>query len=102
MTEAMRDYLSMGGYAPFIWPAYGVAAVILVAFAVDSWRRVHQATAALRRLEADAVLQARPAKSRSPRNELAGNGPAGNKTAGQAVPDQQASGQRTPDQQVGS
>ena len=102
MTEAMRDYLSMGGYAPFIWPAYGVAAVILIAFAVDSWRRVHQATTALRRLEAEAVLQARPAKSRSIENGSTGNGSAGNGSAGNKTASQAVSGQQTPDQQVGS
>lgn len=90
MSAALQDYLLMGGYAPFIWPAYGVAALVLIAFAIDSWRRVHQATTALRRLEAEAALLARPA----------GNKPAGNKPAGPAVsgqPDRQK-----PDQQVGS
>jgi heme exporter protein D len=90
MNQALQDYLAMGGYAPFIWPAYGVAALVLIAFAIDSWRRVHQATTALRRLEAEAALLARPA----------GNKAAGNKTAGPAVsgqPDRQK-----PDQQVGS
>lgn len=54
----MHDYLLMGGYAGFIWPAYGVAALVLVAFALDSWRRAHQATMALRRLESEVAAQA--------------------------------------------
>jgi heme exporter protein D len=58
--QAMTDYLNMGGYAAFIWPAYGAAALILIIFAVDSWRRVRQAEQALRRLEAEAT---RPAGS---------------------------------------
>ncbi|MET1026511.1 MAG: heme exporter protein CcmD [Dongiaceae bacterium] len=41
----------MGGYAAFIWPAYAVAALVLIAFAIDSWRRVKRAAAALRQLE---------------------------------------------------
>lgn len=51
--QAIGDYLTMGGYAAYIWPAYGVAAVVLIAFAVDSWRRVRRAEAALRRLDAE-------------------------------------------------
>ncbi|HWT97706.1 MAG TPA: heme exporter protein CcmD [Terriglobales bacterium] len=85
----------MGGYAPFIWPAYGVAALVLIAFAIDSWRRVHQATTALRRLEAEAALLARPA----------GNKTAGNKTTGPVVsaqPGRQETDRQKPDQQVGS
>lgn len=82
MTQAMHDYLLMGGYAGFIWPAYGVAALVLIAFAFDSWRRVHQATTALRRLE----------------SEVAARG--GNKTRPHTVPGKpdQASNQPTPNQ----
>jgi heme exporter protein D len=29
MTDALRDFLAMGGYAPFVWPAYAAAAVVL-------------------------------------------------------------------------
>jgi len=50
--QALSDYLAMGGYAAFVWPAYGAAAVVLIAFAIDSWWRVKRAEAALRRLEA--------------------------------------------------
>jgi heme exporter protein D len=53
MMQAISDYLTMGGYAAFIWPAYGVAALVLIAFAIDSWLRVKRAEAALRRLEAE-------------------------------------------------
>lgn len=50
--QSLSDYLAMGGYAAFVWPAYGAAAAVLIAFAIDSWRRVKHAEAALRRLEA--------------------------------------------------
>jgi heme exporter protein D len=50
--QSLNDYLTMGGYAAYVWPAYGVAALVLIAFAVDSWLRVKRAQAALRRLEA--------------------------------------------------
>ena len=95
MSAALQDYLLMGGYAPFIWPAYGVAALVLIAFAIDSWRRVHQATTALRRLEAEAALLARPAGHKTAGNKTTGNKPAGPAVSGQ--PDRQK-----PDQQVGS
>jgi heme exporter protein D len=52
--QELSNYLTMGGYAAFIWPAYGAAALILIAFAVDSWLRVKRAAAALRQLEAAA------------------------------------------------
>lgn len=51
--QEINHYVAMGGYAAFIWPAYGVAALVLIAFAIDSWRRVKRAAAALRRLEAE-------------------------------------------------
>jgi heme exporter protein D len=50
--EGLSTFLAMGGYAAYVWPAYGVAAVILIAFAIDSWRRVRAAAADLRRMEA--------------------------------------------------
>jgi heme exporter protein D len=28
----------MGGYAAFVWPAYGISAVALIALGVASWR----------------------------------------------------------------
>ncbi|TXH31871.1 MAG: heme exporter protein CcmD [Rhodospirillaceae bacterium] len=50
--EGVSTFLAMGGYAAYVWPAYGVAAIILIAFAIDSWRRVRVAAADLRRMEA--------------------------------------------------
>ena len=38
MTSIIQ-YLSMGGYAVYVWSAYGVAAVVLAALAIVSWRR---------------------------------------------------------------
>jgi heme exporter protein D len=43
----MSEYFSMGGYAPFIWPSYGVAAVLLVVLFVLSARRLQAAERAL-------------------------------------------------------
>jgi heme exporter protein D len=43
----MSEYFSMGGYAPFIWPSYGVAALLLVVLFVVSARRLQAAERAL-------------------------------------------------------
>ena len=36
---ALADWLAMGGYAAFVWSAYGLAAIVLGGLAVHSWRR---------------------------------------------------------------
>lgn len=50
-------FFNMGGDAAFVWPAYGVAALMLVAFAVLSWRRLRAAERALERVtESDPAM----------------------------------------------
>jgi heme exporter protein D len=46
--EATIEFLRMGGYAAFIWPAYGVATLVLVGLLWTSLRglRHHEATLA--------------------------------------------------------
>jgi len=42
----MGDFLAMGGYARFVWPAYGVAAIVLLGLlghALWAWRRASAA-----------------------------------------------------------
>jgi heme exporter protein D len=46
-------FLAMGGYAGFVWPAYGVAFAVLGALAVFSWRRYRESTVTLERLQQD-------------------------------------------------
>ena len=48
---AIESWFAMGGYAGFVWPAYGVAAIVLGGLAVVSWRRHRRSTAALARLQ---------------------------------------------------
>lgn len=36
--DAIADFLRMGGYAAFIWPAFGLAALVMGGFAVQSRR----------------------------------------------------------------
>ncbi len=43
----MSAYFEMGGYAAFIWPSYGVAALLLVVLFLLSARRLQAAERAL-------------------------------------------------------
>jgi len=38
-----QTFFEMGGYAAFVWPAYGVSVVALAAFALWSWREMKRA-----------------------------------------------------------
>jgi heme exporter protein D len=44
-------YLAMGGYAAFVWPAYGVTLAVLGGLAVHSWRRYRQSVRTLEELQ---------------------------------------------------
>jgi heme exporter protein D len=46
-------FLAMGGYAGFVWPAYGVAFAVLGGLALFSWRRYRESIVALERLQQD-------------------------------------------------
>ncbi|MBI2255291.1 MAG: heme exporter protein CcmD [Proteobacteria bacterium] len=45
------SFLAMGGYAAYVWPAYGAALVILLAIWIDGSRRRRAVDQALHRLE---------------------------------------------------
>ncbi len=47
----MSAFLDMGGYAAFVWPAYGVAAVVLIGLAVFALRSYRVRRALLEALE---------------------------------------------------
>ena len=36
----MNDYLEMGGYAAFVWPAYGLSIIVMLGLAITAWRGV--------------------------------------------------------------
>jgi heme exporter protein D len=44
-------YLAMGGYAVFVWPAYGIAFAVLGGLALYSWRRYRASADALEQLQ---------------------------------------------------
>jgi heme exporter protein D len=72
--EGLSTFFAMGGYAAYVWPAYGVAAIILIAFTIDSWRRVRAAAADLRRMEAsNPSMKSRPSAAK-PARATAANG----------------------------
>ena len=48
-----NDFLSMGGYAGYVWPAYGIAALVLIAMTVASVCRLQRVRRTLAQLESD-------------------------------------------------
>lgn len=55
MMAAVVSFLAMGGYARFVWPAYGIAFAALAWMLIDSvgaYRRSQRALAALERKRA--------------------------------------------------
>ncbi|MBV9201491.1 MAG: heme exporter protein CcmD [Alphaproteobacteria bacterium] len=44
-------FLAMGGYAGFVWPAYGIAFAALGGLAAYSWRRYRASVLELERLQ---------------------------------------------------
>ncbi|HEY0300188.1 MAG TPA: heme exporter protein CcmD [Rhizomicrobium sp.] len=47
----MSEFLAMGGYGAYIWPAYGVTVVLLGAASAFTWRGYVRAKARLAVLE---------------------------------------------------
>lgn len=50
--DPLIDYLAMGGYAAFVWPAYGFTALVMAGLALASRRALRQARVELAVLEA--------------------------------------------------
>ncbi len=38
----MSEFFAMGGYAAFVWPAYGIVTLVLVGFLVTSLRALKE------------------------------------------------------------
>jgi heme exporter protein D len=51
MSDAISDFFAMGGYALYIWPAYGVSTVVMAWIAIASWRRTKANEAELKKLQ---------------------------------------------------
>lgn len=65
MTD-VAEFLAMGGYAAFVWPAYGVAAVVLLLLLVATVRGLKERETTLKALEG-----ARPPRRRARRDTAA-------------------------------
>lgn len=63
---AFDHFLAMGGYARYVWPAYGVAIVVLGGLVLTSLRRFRSSRRALEALEAQAGTRRRDAGPPSP------------------------------------
>jgi len=51
VTSGISAFFAMGGYAAFVWPAYGLALAALGGLSVLSWRRYRESVATLDRLQ---------------------------------------------------
>lgn len=49
----MSEFLAMGGYGAFVWPSYGLTAVIMVVLLIASLRGLKTTEAMFERLKAE-------------------------------------------------
>jgi heme exporter protein D len=49
--SSIANWLAMGGYAAFVWPAYGLTAVVLGGLSLHCWWRHRHSAADLERLQ---------------------------------------------------
>lgn len=48
----MSDFIAMGGYGVFVWPAYGLTAIVMLGFLAVTWQGLRGRRRELERLEA--------------------------------------------------
>jgi heme exporter protein D len=48
--QGLSEFLAMGGYAAYVWSAFGFATVVLLGLLGQSWRAAHQREAELAEL----------------------------------------------------
>ena len=53
--DRMGEFFAMGGYGGFIWPAYGLTAIVLVGLFAVSLRFLRQRQAEIAMLEAEGI-----------------------------------------------
>ena len=58
----MGDFFAMGGYAAFVWPAFGFAALVLIGLLAQSWWAARRRAAELEQLRRTVRPRARPAR----------------------------------------
>ncbi len=57
----MSEFLAMGGYAAFVWPAYGLTALVMLVLLVDTLHRLRSRRRRLATLEAEKKARERSA-----------------------------------------
>ena len=57
----MSDFITMGGYAAFVWPAFALSALVLIALLVTSVKALRESERALDALGANAAREERSA-----------------------------------------
>ena len=55
--NAIGAYFAMGGYAVYVWPAYGIAGVVLGGLALSFWLRYRSSVRSLDRRQRPAGAQ---------------------------------------------
>jgi heme exporter protein D len=64
--QGLSEFLAMGGYAAYVWSAFGFALVVLLGLLGQSWRAAHQREAELAQLrELVRAGRARPARAQA-------------------------------------
>lgn len=71
----MSEFFNMGGYAAYIWPAYGISAVVLIGLTWASLAAYRKASAEVASLEAGAPVYSKKAGA-GPDMDQSGGAPA--------------------------
>jgi heme exporter protein D len=67
-VDSLTHYLAMGGYAAYVWPAYGFAALVMGGLAIASRRALARRTAELAALEGGTRAKRRAARGGTAEN----------------------------------
>ena len=59
MAQSVATFLSMGGYGGFVWPAYGLSAVVMVVLLVVTLKSLRQRERELKILQGSAANRER-------------------------------------------
>jgi heme exporter protein D len=69
----LSEFLAMGGYAAYVWSAFGFALIVLMGLLAQSWRVAHQREAELAQLrELVRAGRAKPVRAQ-PRHRAQGS-----------------------------
>ncbi len=65
----ISSFLEMGGYGAYIWPCYGISAILMIAIYVTSVRTLKENRAILNSLEKDTMQPFNPPNSVNPEQQ---------------------------------